>query len=63
MPEPVVTETIRPHSIAERLGSVIQSLPTDGVTLLEIRDLIGRDGLMMLAAFLTIVFPVPVSLL
>lgn len=62
MPEPVVTEPIRPHSIAERLGTVIQNLPTGGVTLLEIRDLIGRDGLMMLAAFLTLVFLVPVSI-
>lgn len=62
MTETVLNETSRPHSIAERLGTVIQSLPSDGVTLLEIRDLIGRDGLMMLAAFLTIVFLVPVSI-
>lgn len=56
------TETARHHSIAERLSVVIHSLPPHGVTLHEIRDLIGRDGLMMLAAFLTIVFLVPVSI-
>ena len=52
----------RNHSIAERLERVIHALPNHGVTLHEIRDLIGRDGLMMLAAFLTIVFLVPVSI-
>jgi hypothetical protein len=56
------TEAAAHHSIAERLAAVIHNLPPHGVTLHEIRDLIGRDGLMMLAAFLTIVFLVPVSI-
>lgn len=62
MRKPAPLEPHRPPSIAERLGSVVHDLPDHGVTLHEIRDLIGRDGLMMLAAFLTIVFLVPVSI-
>jgi len=49
-------------SIAERIGHAIQSLPAGGVTLAKIRDLIGNDGLMVLTAFLTIIFLVPVSI-
>lgn len=62
MPDPIVTQPVRAHSIADRLGVVIQELPSGCVTLLEIRDLIGRDGLMLLAAFLTLVFLVPISI-
>jgi hypothetical protein len=49
-------------SIAEKIGAAIHSLPEGGVTLATIRDLIGHDGLMMLTAFLTIIFLVPVSI-
>ena len=50
------------ESIAERIGEAIRSLPVGGVTLAAIRDLIGNDGLMVLTAFLTIIFLVPVSI-
>ena len=49
-------------SIADRIGLAIASLPAGGVTLATIRDLIGHDGLMLLTAFLTIIFLVPVSI-
>lgn len=49
-------------SIAEKIGKAIHSLPEGGVTLATIRDLIGHDGLMVLTAFLTIIFLVPVSI-
>ncbi|MFZ2491790.1 MAG: exopolysaccharide biosynthesis protein [Thermoanaerobaculia bacterium] len=52
------------HSLlapGDRLEAAIAALPPDGVTLAEIRDLVGQDGLMLLTAFLTIVFLVPVS--
>lgn len=50
------------RSLVEKLQSVIDSMPPEGVTLAQIRDLIGREGVMLLVAFLTIVFLVPVSI-
>ncbi|HPB67393.1 MAG TPA: exopolysaccharide biosynthesis protein [Candidatus Omnitrophota bacterium] len=50
------------ESFGEKLKVVIDSLPPEGVTLADIRDLFGRDGLMLLTAFLTIPFMVPVSI-
>ena len=44
------------------MQAVIDSMPSEGVTLAQIRDLIGREGVMFLVAFLTIVFLVPVSI-
>jgi hypothetical protein len=49
-------------SLGEKIRVVIANLPSGGVTLAEIRDLVGQDGLLVLAAFLTIVFMVPVSI-
>lgn len=50
------------QSLTAKMRSTIDSLPPGGVTLLEIRDLIGREGMMLLTAFLTIIFLVPVSI-
>lgn len=49
------------RSPADRLEATIEALPAGAVTLAQVRDLFGSDGLMLLAAFLTIVFLVPVS--
>ena len=49
-------------SLADRLRVITNRLPPGGVTLAEIRDLVGDDGLMLLTAFLTIVFMVPISI-
>jgi hypothetical protein len=49
-------------SLVETMQAVIDSMPSEGVTLAQIRDLIGREGVMFLVAFLTIVFLVPVSI-
>jgi hypothetical protein len=49
-------------SLGEKLKVMIDNLPPGGVTLTEIRDLVGQDGLLLLTAFLTIVFMVPVSI-
>jgi hypothetical protein len=54
--------TLREDSLRERLQAVMDRLPVGGVTLVEIRDLIGPDGLMLLTAFLTLIFMVPVSI-
>jgi hypothetical protein len=51
-----------PGSPGDRLAAAICELPPQGVTLTEIRDLVGRDALMVLGALLTLVFLVPVSI-
>lgn len=48
--------------LGQKLDVVIGRLPEGGVTLAEIRDLVGQDGLLLLSAFLTLVFMVPVSI-
>ena len=53
---------LRTNSIGEKIEVMIANLPSSGVTLAEIRDLFGQDGLLLLTAFLTIVFMVPVSI-
>ena len=49
------------RSPADKLEAAIDALPAGTVTLAQVRDLFGSDGLMLLAGFLTIVFLVPVS--
>jgi hypothetical protein len=49
-------------SLREKLNAMVDNLPSSGVTLAAIRDLVGPDGLLVLTAFLTIVFLVPVSI-
>lgn len=49
------------RSPADKLEAAINALPPGSVTLAQVRDLVGSDGLMVLTAFLTIVFLVPVS--
>jgi hypothetical protein len=49
------------RSPADKLEAAIDALPPGTVTLGQVRDLVGADGLMLLTAFLTIVFLVPVS--
>jgi hypothetical protein len=49
-------------SLGAKLKTVIDNLPPDGVRLAEIRNVFGRDGLMLLTVFLTIPFMVPISI-
>lgn len=53
---------MQPHSLTQKIETAIHGLPPEGVTLSEIRDLIGKEGLMLLTAFLTMVFLIPVSI-
>ena len=53
---------LRTDSLGEKLNVMISNLPTSGVSLAEIRDIVGQDGLLVLIAFLAIVFIVPVSI-
>lgn len=49
-------------SLGEKLQVMIDRLPPNGVALAEIRDLVGQDGLLLLTAFLTLIFMVPISI-
>ena len=53
---------LQADSLGEKLDVIIRNLPPDKVTLWEIRNLLGREGLLMLTAFLTLVFLIPVSI-
>ena len=55
-------EELKTASLGQKLKVFIENLPPNQVTLMEIRDLIGQDGLLILTAFLTLVFMVPVSI-
>lgn len=59
---PGLNPTSEHHSPGDRLEATIAELPASGITLAEVRDRIGKDGLMLLTAFLTVVFLVPVSI-
>lgn len=48
--------------LGDQIKRVIAQLPTSTVSLGEILDLVGRDGMLLLVAFLTLVFMVPVSI-
>lgn len=50
------------ESMGEKLGLVIDRLPPEGVTLAEILVLVGKDSLLLVTGFLTLVFMVPVSI-
>ena len=49
-------------SFGEKLNRLIENLPPEWVTLATIRDLVGHEGLLLLTAFLTLVFMIPVSI-
>jgi len=49
-------------SLVEKLEMVIKNLSATEITLIEILDSIGRDSLMLLTLFLSLVFLVPVSI-
>jgi len=53
---------LRTDYLGEKLNVMIGNLPASGVSLAEIRDIVGQDGLLLLIAFLAIVFMVPVSI-
>ncbi|KRB67903.1 exopolysaccharide biosynthesis protein [Noviherbaspirillum sp. Root189] len=47
--------------LTTKIQDVVEKLPPDGVTLREIVSLVGQDGLMILIAFLSLIFIIPVS--
>jgi len=58
-------DTARGHdgrSLGEQLADVIERLPPDRVTLGELLDVFGDEGLLLLSMMLTLVFLIPVSI-
>jgi len=55
-------EELRTDSLGEKLRIVIAKLPPEEVTLNEMRDLVGQDGLLLLVSLLALVFVVPVQI-
>lgn len=49
-------------SLGEKLKVIIGRLPPNGVTLAEILEIVGKDGLMILTGLLSLVFLIPVSI-
>lgn len=53
---------LRSESLGEKIELIIEKLPPEEVTLVEIMDIVGADSLMLLTIFLSLVFLVPVSI-
>jgi len=49
-------------SLGEQLTRIIQTLPPDSLTLGELLDVFGDEGLLLLTVLLTLVFLIPVSI-
>lgn len=48
--------------LSQKIRSMVRSLPRTGITLSELIHLVGKDGLLILAGLLTLVFLIPVSI-
>lgn len=58
---PSELDVSRKDTLGAKLDVVIHSLPSGRVTLAEIRDLVGPDGLLLLTIFLALLFMVPIQ--
>ena len=55
-------QATKDDSLGERLQGIIDDLPADSLTLSELRDALGQEGMLLFAALLTLVFLIPVSI-
>lgn len=62
MPELNNIHSTDERTLGEQIRLVIEQLPANTVSLGEILELVGREGMLLLVAFLTLVFMVPVSI-
>lgn len=53
---------LQAESLGEKIELIIEKLPPEEVTLVEIMDIIGPDSLMLITIFLSLIFLVPVSI-
>lgn len=59
---PSADATGRSGSLGEQLAGIIDSLPADAMTLQELLDVFGDEGLLLLTILLTLIFLIPVSI-
>jgi len=50
------------EQLSQKIRALIRSLPRTGITLSELIHRVGNDGLLILAALLTLVFLIPISI-
>jgi hypothetical protein len=50
------------ESLGEKIELIIQKLPPKEVNFIEIMDIVGKDSLILLSIFLSLIFLVPVSI-
>ena len=60
--EPGTKEAHEFAPLGEQLASVINNLPEDKLTLGELLEVFGDEGLLLLTMLLTVVFLIPVSI-
>jgi len=49
-------------SLTVKVNAIINKIPNENLTLSEIVNLLGKDGLLLFAALLTVIFLIPVSI-
>lgn len=50
------------EALSKKISIVSEQLPPEGVRLADLRKMFGRDGAMLLTAFMTLIFLIPVSI-
>ena len=51
-----------PVSLTERINLIVNNLPATGITLGQLAQLVGQEGMMLLVALLSLVFIIPISI-
>ena len=53
---------LQQETLAEKMELIVEKLPAEDVTLVEIMDIVGADSLMLVTIFMSLIFLVPVSI-
>lgn len=53
---------LQTESLGEKIELIIQKMPANEVTLVEIMDIVGADSLLLLTVILSLIFLIPVSI-
>jgi hypothetical protein len=56
------TSELQMESLAEKIELIIEKMPKEEVTLVEILDIVGNDSLLLLTILLSLIFLIPVSI-
>ena len=61
-PANLLKDKMHSEPLSQRLRALVRALPPNGITLSELVQRVGSDGLLILTALLTLVFLIPVSI-